>query len=142
MKVLLVNGSPHRDGCTNRALAEIASALRQEGIDSQTFWIGTGPVRGCIACGACRKLGRCAFDDDKANELASRMHEADGIVIGSPVYYAGPSGALCALLDRVFFSGGDFTGKPAAAVTSSRRPATPLPSTASTSISPSTRCRW
>ena len=81
-------------------------------------------MRGCIACGACGKLGKCVFDDDPANEMLRLMREADGIVIGSPVYYAGPNGALCALLDRAFYASSDLAFKPAAAVVSARRSGT------------------
>ena len=124
MKVLLINGSPHADGCTFTALSEVAKTLEAEGIETQVFQIGKAPVRGCIACGACAKLGKCAFDDDPANEILRLMREADGIVVGSPVYYAGPNGALCALLDRVFYAGNGFAFKPAAAVVSARRSGT------------------
>jgi len=122
MKVLLINGSPHKDGCTALALSEVAKGLASEGVESEVFWIGNGPVRGCIACLGCRKAGKCVFTDDAAAEMADKMAEADGIVVGSPVYYAGPNGALLALLDRVFYSRArDFAGKPAAAVVSCRR---------------------
>ena len=122
MNVLLINGSPHEAGCTYTALCEVAKTLEAEGIETQIFQIGKAPVRGCIACGACAKLGKCAFDDDPANELLRLMREADGVVVGSPVYYAGPNGALCALLDRVLYAGGGaFSFKPAAAVVSARR---------------------
>lgn len=125
MKVLLINGSPHANGCTYTALYEVARTLEKEGIETQIFQIGKGPVRGCIACGACKKLGKCVFDDDPANEMRKLMQEADGIVIGSPVYYAGPNGALCALLDRAFYADqGMLAFKPAAAVVSSRRSGT------------------
>lgn len=125
MKVLLINGSPHEKGCTYTALSEIANTLNTQGIQTQIYHIGNKPVRGCIACGACAKLGKCAFDDDPANEMLALMREADGIVIGSPVYYAGPNGALCALLDRAFYaSGGSLSFKPAAAVVSARRSGT------------------
>lgn len=124
MKVLLINGSPHENGCTYTALNEVAKTLETEGIETQIFQIGKGPVRGCIACGACGKLGKCAFDDDPANEMLRLMREADGIVVGSPVYYAGPNGALCALLDRAFYAGDGFAFKPAAAVVSARRSGT------------------
>ena len=124
MKVLLINGSPHENGCTFTALCEVAKTLEAEGIETQIFQIGKAPVRGCIACGTCGKLGKCAFDDDPANEMMRLMKEADGIVVGSPVYYAGPNGALCALLDRAFYAGGDFAFKPAAAVVSARRSGT------------------
>lgn len=120
--VLLINGSPHAAGCTYTALKEVAGALESCGVSTELFQLGTGPVRGCIACGACKKLGRCAFDDDPANALAERAIAADGIVIGSPVYYAGPNGALCAVLDRAFFTAGKkLDGKPGAAVVSCRR---------------------
>ena len=123
MKVLLVNGSPNKGGCTYTALCEIASALEKNGVGSEIFHIGTEAVRGCIACGKCRNNSKCVFDDDVCNELAENMEAADGIIIGSPVYYSGPNGALCALLDRVFFSGGmqKFKHKPAAAIVSCRR---------------------
>ena len=124
MKVLLINGSPHENGCTYTALSEVAKVLETEGIETQIFHIGKKPVRGCIACGACGKLGKCAFDDDPANEMLRLMQEADGIVIGSPVYYAGPNGALCALLDRAFYAGSGFEFKPAAAIVSARRSGT------------------
>lgn len=124
MKVLLINGSPHENGCTYTALSEVAKILEAEGIETQIFQIGKGMVRGCIACKACVKLGKCAFDDDPANEMLRLMQEADGIVVGSPVYYAGPNGALCALLDRAFYAGSGFSFKPAAAVVSARRSGT------------------
>lgn len=124
MHVLLVNGSPHKTGCTYTALSEVAKTLEQDGIETEIFHIGNTPVRGCIACHACGKLGRCVFDDDCANTLAKKMQGADGIVIGSPVYYAGPNGALCALLDRAFYSGSGYAFKPAAAVVSARRSGT------------------
>ena len=124
MKVLLINGSPHENGCTYTALSEVAKVLETEGIETQIFQIGKKPVRGCIACGACGKLGKCVFDDDPANEMMKLMQEADGIVIGSPVYYAGPNGALCALLDRAFYAGSGFEFKPAAAIVSARRSGT------------------
>lgn len=122
MKVLLINGSPHKEGCTFTALSEVVAALQNNDIETEIFHIGTKPVRGCIACGRCYELGKCIFEDDCANELAQKMQEADGIVIGSPVYYAGPNGALCALLDRAFYqSSGKYRGKPSAAVVSCRR---------------------
>lgn len=122
MKVLLVNGSPNKEGCTFTALTEVAGALQKNGIETEIFHIGRKPVYGCIACGRCFDLNRCTFDDDICNELMTRMVEADGIIIGSPVYYAGPNGALCALLDRVFFSSSQkLAHKPAAAVVSCRR---------------------
>lgn len=122
MKVLLVNGSPHAEGCTYTALAEVASALENGGVDAEFFHIGTAPVHGCVACRKCFKEGKCVFDDDLCNELAAKIAGSDGVVIGSPVYYSGPNGALCALLDRVFYSSsGKFKHKPAAAIVSCRR---------------------
>lgn len=123
MKVLLVNGSPHKEGCTYTALAEVAGALQKNGVENEWYQLGTKPVQGCIACGKCRKElgGRCVFDDE-ANRLAERIRQADGVVIGSPVYYGSANGALCALLDRTFYSAGDsFSHTPAAAVVSCRR---------------------
>ena len=123
MKVLLINGSPHEHGCTYTALNEIANELHSLGVESEIFYIGKNPVRGCIACLGCRNNGgKCVFNDDACNALAAKMKEADGIVIGSPVYYAGPNGALTALLDRAFYSAqADWSYKPAAAVVSCRR---------------------
>lgn len=122
MKVLLINGSPHKAGCTYTALSEVAGALTQNHIDSEIYHIGTKPVHGCTACHKCRELGRCVFQDDACNTMLEKAQEADGIVIGSPVYYAAPNGALCALLDRMFFSGSSsLRGKPAAAIVSCRR---------------------
>ncbi len=125
MKVLLINGSPNQNGCTNRALKEVENALREEGIDTQVFQIGNQPVHGCNGCNTCEKTGRCVHDDDPANRMLELMKASDGIVIGTPVYYSGANGALCALLDRVFYAGGNMlAGKPAAAVVSARRSGT------------------
>ncbi|MDQ0203361.1 flavodoxin family protein [Pectinatus haikarae] len=122
MKVLLINGSPHKEGCTYTALNEVAGQLKAEDIETEILHIGNQPVHGCIACGKCTALKRCIFEDDPANTILAKMKTADGIVIGSPVYYAAPNGALCALLDRIFFSGGEaIAGKPAAAIVSCRR---------------------
>ncbi|MBQ7501589.1 flavodoxin family protein [bacterium] len=121
MKVLLVNGSPRANGCTFTALSEVAKELERLGIDTEFFQIGNKPVRGCIGCRKCRSIGKCVFDDDLANELAQKMKEADGFVLGSPVYFAGPNGAFCALLDRVFFSCSDLHDKVCASVVSCRR---------------------
>lgn len=122
MHVLLVNGSPRPHGCTYTALTQVEEGLARGGVESKYFNLGTAPVRGCVACLKCNGLNRCVFDDDPANALLDAMREADGIVLGSPVYYGAPNGALCALLDRVFFAGGDdMRGKAAAAVVSCRR---------------------
>ena len=122
MKTLLVNGSPRQQGNTATALAEIARTLQAEGVESEAFWIGAKPVRGCIACGRCREAGRCVFDDDAANALAAKMAEADAVVVGSPVYYGQPNGALLALLQRALFSASSaVAGKPVATVAVCRR---------------------
>ena len=124
MKVLLINGSPRVNGNTSIALAEVAKTLEAEGIETITVAIGNQPVRGCIACGACHtKKGQCAFSDVLYDKLhAILMDGVDGLVVGSPVYYAGPNGSLCALLDRLFYSAGMLLSyKPAAAVAVCRR---------------------
>ena len=121
MKVLLINGSPHKEGCTFTALNEVAKTLEKNGIETEIFQIGTKPIAGCIACGKCFEQKKCVFDD-KVNEILASCDEFDGLVIGSPVYYAGPSGQLRAFLDRLFYAGGwRFAGKPGAAVVSCRR---------------------
>ncbi len=121
MKVLLLNGSSHTDGCTARALKEVEETLNREGIASELFQIGNKDVRGCIACGYCKKNGKC-FVDDIVNELGAKFRDADGIVVGSPVYYAGSNGSVISLLDRLFYSTSfDKTMKVGAAVLSSRR---------------------
>jgi multimeric flavodoxin WrbA len=122
VKVLLVNGSPHEKGCTYTALSEVAGALEKCAVETEIFHIGAGPFHGCLGCHACMKLGRCKIGDDPCNALAGLIAKADGLVVGSPVYFAGVNGALCAVLDRVFFSArGIFNGKPGAAVVSCRR---------------------
>lgn len=121
MKVLLLNGSPHDKGCTYTALCEVAGALEKNGVEAEIFQIGTTPVSGCRACGACGKLGHCVIDD-KVNEFVQKARGADGFVFGSPVYYASASGQIASFLDRPFYSGGSaFEGKPGAAVVSCRR---------------------
>ena len=104
MKVVLINGSPHRKGNTFIALSEVAGALEKEGVQTEIIQLGIKAVQGCIACNKCAELGHCVFQDTLYNEVREALQEADGIVVGSPVYYAGPNGALCALLDRVFYS--------------------------------------
>ncbi len=122
MKVLLINGSPKLKGNTYLALKECADSLNMEGVETEIVSIGSKMVRGCIGCEKCRELKKCVFDDDIANELALKMKEADGIIVGSPVYYAGPNGALCALLDRIFYSSSkDLRYKPASAICVCRR---------------------
>lgn len=122
MKALLVNGSPHPQGNTARALEEVAAALRTEGCTADIVQLGVKPVRGCIACRRCAELGRCVFSDDGANDLLERVLAADALVIGTPVYYAQPNGALLAVLQRVMFAAaGRLRGKPAASVAVCRR---------------------
>lgn len=122
MKVLLINGSPRKSGNTNIALSEAAKALEGEGVETEIVHIGTKAVQGCIACGKCGELGRCVFKDELYNNVREKLKEADGIIIGSPVYYAGPNGSLCALLDRLFYSASEFLKyKPAASVAVCRR---------------------
>ena len=109
MKVLLINGSPRKNGNTFTALSEIAKTLQAEGIESEIVWIGNKPVRGCIACGTCKMKndGRCVFDDDVCNSISAQFAESDGFVFASPVYYGQPNGALLAIMQRAFFSNAD-----------------------------------
>jgi multimeric flavodoxin WrbA len=128
MKVLLVNGSPHKNGCTYTALTEIAKTLDEEGINTEIFWIGIKPLAGCIACKKCAKTGRCAFDD-RVNDFLDIAKDADGFIFGSPVHYAAASGAITSFMDRLFYADlqsgkHSFYLKPAAAVISARRAGT------------------
>ena len=126
MKILLVNGSPHENGCTRAALDEVAAELKAQGVDSEVFWIGTEPLAGCIGCCACRKEGASGcFRDDRVNDFIALAGEADGFVFGTPVHWASASGAITSFMDRVFFAaGGKMRGKPAACVASARRAGT------------------
>lgn len=123
MKVLLVNGAPHEKGCTYTAFCEIEKELNKEGIETEIFWLGNKQVRGCIGCGKCADNGGyCIFNDDVVNTLVDKAKDADGFVFGSAVHYAAPSGTICAVLDRAFYSGGaNFRYKPASAIVSCRR---------------------
>lgn len=122
MKVLLLNGSPHRNGCVFTALSEVASALKKNGVDSEIFHIGTRPVQGCTACRGCAAGNGCVFKDELYTGLVAGIAACDALVIGAPVYYAGPPGSLCAILDRVFFSAGKLLKyKPGACVVNCRR---------------------
>ena len=103
MKVLLINGSPKRDGNTAQALEEMEKVFLQEGVEVETIHVGTQDIRGCIACGGCMRQGKCVFED-LVNEVAPKFQEADGLVVASPVYYASPNATLIALLDRLFHS--------------------------------------
>ena len=102
-KVLLLNGSPNAHGCTATALEEMVKTFLEEGITAELIHIGNKNIRGCIACGRCEELGKCVFDD-MVNELAPKFEEADGLVVGSPVYFASPNATLIACLDRLFYS--------------------------------------
>lgn len=121
MKVILVNGSPHKNGCTYTALSEVAGALNKEGIETEIFWVGNKPISGCIACKACVKTGKCVIEDT-VNEFIEKAKEADGFIFGSPVHYAGASGAITSFMDRAFYhKAGIYQGKPGAAIASCRR---------------------
>ena len=121
MKVLLFNGSPHKEGCTYIALCEVLNALNGEGIDGEIVQIDA-LVRGCIGCGACKKTGRCAFgDSDGVNAAIEKANEADAIIIGSPVHFASASGMITSFMDRFFMACPTLAYKPAASVVSCRR---------------------
>lgn len=122
MKVLLINGSPRAKGNTFLALTEVVRTLEAEGVEAEIVHIGTRPVQGCVACGKCAETGRCIFPDELYKTLREKVETADGLIVGSPVYYGGPAGSLCAILDRLFYSSGRFLAyKPAAAVAVCRR---------------------
>ena len=128
MKVLLVNGSPHKEGCTYTALCEVSSALNQNGIDTDIFWIGNRPISGCIACHRCDELNRCVLKDT-VNEFLAIAGDYDGYIFGSPVHWGSADGAITSFLDRAFYAdlngkGNRFYLKPAAAVISARRAGT------------------
>jgi len=124
MKVLLVNGGPHEKGCTYTALAEIEKTLNEEGIETEIFWVGLEPIAGCRGCRACAKLGKCVVDDI-VNEFTAKAKEVDGFIFGSPVHYAGASGAITSFMDRAFYSAKSaFRYKPASAIASARRAGT------------------
>ena len=121
MNVLLINGSPHADGNTSRALAEMEQVFHAQGVQTQTVRVGSLAVRGCIACGSCKEKGKCVFDDI-VNELAEKFKKADGLVVASPVYYASANATLVAVLDRLFYSTPfDKTMKAGASVVVARR---------------------
>lgn len=128
MKVLLINGSPNKKGCTFTALSEVAKTLNEEGIETDIFHIGTKPIAGCLGCQKCMETGKCVFND-VVNECAKLLGEYDGFVFGTPVYYASANGAMSAFMDRLFISElcrgtNNFYLKPAAAVVSARRAGT------------------
>lgn len=103
-KVLLINGSPHAKGCTWTALDEMARVFAKEGVETELIHVGNQSVRGCISCGYCKGNGKCVFNDDLVNETAPKFEAADGLVVGSPVYYASPNGTLLSFMDRLFYS--------------------------------------
>jgi len=128
MKVLLINGSPHKEGCTYTALNEVAKTLSGEGIESEIYYIGTDPITPCRACYACGKIGKCVIND-KVNELLEKINDYDGIIIGSPVHYASSAGGLIPFLDRLFFANSrsgkaNLRLKPGTAIVSARRAGT------------------
>jgi len=110
MKVLLVNGSPHKEGCTYTALSEVAKALNQDGLMAEIFWIGNKPIGGCIACRKCAEIGKCVFED-VVNTFRHKAYEADGFIFGTPVHYASASGNMTAFMDRLFYSGPSVPGR-------------------------------
>ncbi|MBQ4421264.1 MAG: flavodoxin family protein [Bacteroidales bacterium] len=124
MKVILVNGSPHKEGCTYTALNYISQILSSEGIDSEIFWIGNKALSGCLGCGYCFKNQKCCFNDT-VNQFSEKAKEADGFIFGSPVHFASMTGAMTSFMDRAFFSDGAGNNyllrKPAAVITSLRR---------------------
>ena len=124
MNVLLINGSPHKDGCTNAALAEMAKALNEAGIETTIFHIGSAPVGGCVGCGGCGKAGKCVFGGPVA-EVLPLVEKADGIVFGAPVHYATAAASMLGFMHRLAISGGRYLRhKPAAVMTSARRAGT------------------
>ncbi|MCH4283888.1 MULTISPECIES: flavodoxin family protein [Bacillota] len=124
MKVILFNGSPNIHGCTYTALHEIEETLQKNGIETEVFQVGSKNVRGCIGCGKCRESGKCIFDDI-VNEAIDKIKEADGVVFGSPVYYASANGTMISFLDRLFYAASQHLAyKPGAVVVSARRAGT------------------
>lgn len=122
MKVLLINGSPRKEGNTFIALSEVARTLEENGVEARIISIGKKAIQGCIACNKCFELGHCVFIDELYNKVREEMKTSDALIVGSPVYYAGPNGSLCALLDRFFYSSSEYLQyKPAAAVAVARR---------------------
>jgi multimeric flavodoxin WrbA len=120
MKVLMINGSPNEFGCTYTALSEVAGTLKKYDIAGEITWIGRKPIAGCLGCGGCVDNRRCVLGGG-VNEMLGKMEYADALVVGSPVFFASPNGALIALMDRMFMAGGSFRTKPAAAIVSARR---------------------
>ena len=122
MKVMLVNGSPHHHGCTYTASEEVAKVLNSQGIETEHFWVGTKPIMGCIGCGKCSVGKRCWYTDDTVNAFLQKVADTDGFVFGTPIHFAGSSGAIKPFMDRAFCSKlGLYANKPAAAIVSCRR---------------------
>ena len=130
MKVLLLNGSPHKNGCTYTALSEVANSLNEEGIETEIVWVSTKPLMSCTACAKCAEKGECAFGKDGVNDFVKKAYDADGFIFGSPVHYAAATGAITSFLGRAFYSNSHganseaFKFKPAAMVASARRAGT------------------
>lgn len=125
MKVLLLNGSPNEKGCTFTALTEVEDALNKIEIETEIMHIGKHCIQGCTGCGICQSNGnRCVYEGGKVNDVLNKMEEVDGLIIGSPVYFASPNGMLISFLDRLFMAGNRFYLKPAAAIVSARRAGT------------------
>lgn len=121
MKVLLINGSPNEHGCTYTALAEAQKVFEKNGVETEIVYLGKKPVAGCVACGICRKAGYCVYNDT-VNDVIDKLDDIDGLIVGSPVYYAGVSGQITSFLDRLFFAASaKMKGKPAASIVSCRR---------------------
>lgn len=125
MKVLMINGSTHENGTTAAALKIIAEELKSQGVESEIISLGTAAVHTCMGCASCQKTGKCVFSDDPVNAIGEKVKEADGYIFAAPVHYASPSGAIIALLDRLFYAyGGYMKFKPAASVVAARRAGT------------------
>ena len=122
MKVLMLNGSPHKEGCTYTALCEVEKTLNEVGIETEIVWIKTKPLMSCTACQKCSEIGECTFGKDGVNEFVKKAYDADGFIFGSPVHYAAATGAITSFLGRAFYSNSEpFTFKPPAMVCSARR---------------------
>ncbi len=122
MKILFINGSPRKEGNTSIALSEVAKTLLNNGVESTILWLGNKAVHGCIACNRCNELKHCIFNDELYKQIRMELQNSSGLIIGSPVYYGGPNGSLCALLDRVFYSCSELLQyKPGASVVVCRR---------------------
>ncbi len=122
MKVLMLNGGPHKDGCTNAALNIVAEVLNSEGIETEILHVGATPTHGCMGCGGCGSTGKCVHHEDMVNDILDKLDDIDGLIVGSPVHYASAAGAISCILDRLFVAGKKkLQFKPGAAVVSCRR---------------------